>query len=247
MKTTDAPVARLLNVSKVFTSGDQKTCAVNAVSLDFFPGEMVVLLGPSGSGKTTLLTTLAGLLPPTSGEVMLFGRPVSSYRPSELQHVRAARIGFVFQTFLLMEALTVEGNISIVTRFIERDRNGIEGEITSILDHLNIAHLARKYPAELSQGEKQRVAIARAIVNKPDLIIADEPTASVDAKNGAEIIRLFRGFAREENRCVLITSHDRRVISYADRVVEMEDGRVIGKGAASHPPSIAEPVGSPQA
>jgi len=227
MNAIDTPLVQLINVSKVFTSGEQKTCAVNNVSLDLFTGEMIVLLGPSGSGKTTLLTTLAGLLQPTTGTVMLFGKPMTSYTPAELQHVRAVRIGFVFQTFLLMEALTVEENVSIVTGFVRRHRDGIENEIGDLLLHLNVAHLAKKHPAELSQGEKQRVAIARAIINKPDLIIADEPTASVDASTGTEIIRLLHGFAKEQSKCVLVTSHDSRVIAFADRVVEMEDGRMI--------------------
>ena len=226
MNATHKPVAQLINVSKVFRSGEQKTCAVNDVSLDMFAGEMVVLLGPSGSGKTTLLTTLAGLIQPTSGTVMLFGRAYTTYTQADLQHLRAARIGFVFQTFMLIDALTVEQNISIVTSFVRGQRNGVRDEILELLRHLNIAHLATKHPAELSQGEKQRVAIARAVINKPDLIIADEPTASVDTANGTEIIRLLYSFAKESGKCVLITSHDQRVVAFADRVVEMEDGRV---------------------
>ena len=220
------PIAQLINVSKVFSTGEQKTYAVNDVSLDLFTGEMVVLLGPSGSGKTTLLTTLAGLIQPTSGTVMLFGRPLSSYTQANLQHLRAARIGFVFQTFLLIDALTVEENISIVTKFVRGQRNGVRDEIMELLRHLNIAHLGTKHPAELSQGEKQRVAIARAVINKPDLIIADEPTASVDTANGTEITRLLHWFAKENGKCVLVTSHDQRVVAFGDRVVEMEDGRV---------------------
>ncbi len=220
------PIAQLINVSKVFSTGEQKTCAVNDVSLDLFTGEMVVLLGPSGSGKTTLLTTLAGLIQSTNGMVMLFGRPLASYTQADLQHLRAARIGFVFQTFLLIDALTVEENISIVTKFVRGQRNGVRNEILELLRHLNIAHLGTKHPAELSQGEKQRVAIARAVINKPDLIIADEPTASVDTANGTEITRLLHSFAKESGKCVLVTSHDQRVVAFADRVVEMEDGRV---------------------
>lgn len=225
MKTTNTSLARLVNVSKVFTSG-QQAYAVNNVSLDLFLGEMVVLLGPSGSGKTTLLTTLAGLLQPTSGTVMLFDKPLASYRAAELQRIRAEHIGFVFQTFLLIDALTVEENISIVTRFVGNRSNGNSNEIRNLMHHLNITHLAKKHPAELSQGEKQRVAIARAVINKPDLIIADEPTASVDGTNGVEITRLLHRFAKEENKCVLITSHDERVVEFADRVIKMHDGRV---------------------
>jgi putative ABC transport system ATP-binding protein len=158
--------------------------------------------------------------------VTLFGKPLTSYTPADLQHVRAARIGFVFQTFLLLESLTVEENIMIVTSFIRNSCDSIDTRIKELLDQLNIGHLAKKRPDELSQGEKQRVAIARAVINEPDLIIADEPTASVDTVNGSEIIRLLQGFAKNAKTCVLVTSHDMRIVAFADRVLEMEDGRI---------------------
>ncbi len=226
--TTDGkpPLARLLGVTKVFMAGDQATRAVDNVRLDLYAGEMTVLLGPSGSGKTTLLTILGGLIQPTSGEVILFDRSLRSYTPAELQLLRALRIGFVFQTFLLIDALTVEENIHLVTMFAGRRRSGVKEEIRSLLRRLNIDHLARKRPGQLSQGEKQRVAIARAVVNRPDLLIADEPTASVDEANGTEIIQLLHEFAQTDGKSVLVTSHDQRVVAFADRVVAMRNGRI---------------------
>jgi putative ABC transport system ATP-binding protein len=230
----NAPLARLLNVTKVFSTGGQDTHAMDNVSLDLFAGEMVVLLGPSGSGKTTLLTILAGLMESTAGNVILFDRSLISYTHASLQLLRATRVGFVFQTFLLLDALTVEENVTIVTEFVRPRRDGIKGETAALLHRLNIGHLARKHPHELSQGEKQRVAVARALINRPELIIADEPTASVDSPNGLEIIHLLHRLASSEHKCVLVASHDQRVMSYADRVIGMRDGRIAPAEAAMH-------------
>jgi putative ABC transport system ATP-binding protein len=221
------PLVRLVDVTKTFGLNEHTTTALHGVSLQAFPAELVMLLGPSGSGKTTLLTLIAGLVQPTSGVVSLFGTDIGCYSRQELQKLRALRIGFVFQTFLLLDALDVLENIALVCRFAGRSRAESRRRATELLRRLRIEHLAAKSPKTLSQGEKQRVAVARAIANDADLILADEPTASLETKQGFGIIQLLHGYAAQENKCVIIASHDLRIVEYADRVLRLEDGMLL--------------------
>lgn len=217
-------VLKLVHASKLFGTNDHKTAAVRDVCFRAFPGELVVLLGPSGSGKTTLLTLMTGLIKPTSGTVALFGRDIASYTSEELQRVRAMQIGFVFQTFHLIDSLTVIENVMMVLRFAGKVRSEARRRAWSLLEQLNAAHLANKFPTRLSQGEKQRVAVARAIANEAELIVADEPTASLDTENGRGIIHLLHRHAKERGRCVVVASHDLRMVGFADRLFLVEDG-----------------------
>ena len=216
----------LVDVSKIFGRNGRKTVAVDKISFDSRPGEMVLFLGPSGSGKTTLLTLIAGLLPPTSGEVVLFGKTVERYSIRDLQLLRARQMGFVFQTFQLIDALTAEENIKLVLHFAGHQKQTATEKAGKLLRQLHIDHLADKLPTEMSQGEKQRVAVARAIANDPELILADEPTASLESTQGFEVIRLLHQYAKEYQRCVIVASHDLRLAEYADRVIRMADGRL---------------------
>jgi putative ABC transport system ATP-binding protein len=219
-------VVRLDNVSKVFNSSERGTIAVQAVTLEARRGELLLLLGPSGSGKTTLLALAAGLLKPTSGRVLLFGRKIESYSAAKLQDLRANRVGFIFQTFLLIESLTVSENVEVVLRFTRKSKKEARRRAGSLLKLFHIEHLAQKFPLSLSQGEKQRVAIARAIANGAGLILADEPTGSLESKQGFDIIRLLHDYAKFEQGCVIVASHDLRLVDCADRVVRMEDGKL---------------------
>ncbi len=217
-------VVRLDGVSKIFGSNGNRTAAVRNISLEACSGELVLLLGPSGSGKTTLLTLIAGLVKPTSGTVSIFGMNIEDYTPKELQRLRAMRIGFVFQTFHLIDSLNVLENVALVLRFAGKTRAKAKRHAKDMLERFHIEHLFRKFPANLSQGEKQRVAVARAIANQAELIIADEPTASLESKQGFDIIQLLHQYAQEENRCVIVASHDLRIVEFADRVLKLEDG-----------------------
>jgi putative ABC transport system ATP-binding protein len=219
-------VVTLVGVSKIFGRNGRRTVAVDKISFDSKPGEMVLFLGPSGSGKTTLLTLIAGLLPPTSGEVVLFGKSVESYSARDLQQLRARQMGFVFQTFQLIDALTAEENIKLVLHFAGHQKQTAKEKASMLLHQLHIGHLADKLPTEMSQGEKQRVAVARAIANDPELILADEPTASLESTQGFEVIRLLHQYAKAHQRCVIVASHDLRLAEYADRVIRMADGRL---------------------
>jgi putative ABC transport system ATP-binding protein len=225
--TGPKPVVQLSAVSKIFGSDERKTVALQDVSLDVSSGELLLVLGPSGSGKTTLLTLIAGLMKATSGTISLFGRNIELYSVRELQQIRAMRIGFIFQTFLLIDSLTVQENVGVVLRFTGKTRKEAHHQALRLLTQFHVEHLAEKFPRTLSQGEKQRVAVARAIANQGDLIIADEPTGCLESKQGFEIIKLLKTYSRDQNRCVIVASHDLRIGEYADRILRMEDGALV--------------------
>jgi len=224
------PVARLEGVSKIYQGNGRETSALKEVSFRAFPGEVILFLGPSGSGKSTFLTILAGLQQPTSGEAWLFGRKIPEYSAAGLQKLRAARIGFIFQTFHLLDSLDATENISLVMRFNHIKKREATLRTSQLLEQFGIAHLAKAYPRAMSQGEKQRVAVARAVANNAALIIADEPTGSLATEQGMNIVGLLKESALTEKRCVIIASHDRRIAGYADRVLFLNDGVCSEKG-----------------
>jgi putative ABC transport system ATP-binding protein len=224
---TSPPVASALRVSKVYGGAGHRTTALSDVSFEANAAELVLLLGPSGSGKTTLLTIVAGLERPTAGEVSLFGKNITSYSPGQIQKLRACSIGFVFQSFHLIDDLTVLDNVLLVTRFARQPRHAAKERALGLLARFGVGKLATAYPRTLSQGEKQRVAVARALVNEAKLIIADEPTASLASQQGFEIVGLLRSFATDENRCVVVASHDERIAEFSDRVLRLRDGTLV--------------------
>lgn len=195
--------------------------AVDDVSLDVARGEVVLIIGPNGSGKTTLLSMLGGLVRPTSGSVVVEGRALDEMPERELETFRLKRVGFVFQTFRLLDALSVRENVQLVIDLAGEKRNA-----DALLDRVGALHLANRNTRVLSGGEKQRVAIARALANDPAIILADEPTGSLDSAAGEATIALLRDAARIDGRSVVIVSHDTRIVSHADRVVRMLDGKV---------------------
>ncbi len=217
-------VARLIEVTRVYGSAGRETTALRHVSLAVHTGETVLLLGPSGSGKTTLLTLMGGLQHPTKGTVEIFGRNVEDYSPRELQRIRATRIGFVFQTFRLLEPLSVLDNVTLVMKFAGVRRAEARRRALALLGEFGVGELAGASPRTLSQGQKQRVAVARALANDAELIIADEPTGSLATAQGLDIVRSLTAKVREGNRCAVIVSHDERIADYADRVLHLEDG-----------------------
>lgn len=227
MKDEFENIILLQNVSKIYNINEQTSIGVKDIDFQAKPGELVLLLGPSGSGKTTLLTLIAGLLRPSDGNIRLFGNPIESYTNAELQSLRARKIGFIFQTFLLIDALTSSQNIELVMKFNSKPKREARKTVRALLKDLRIEYLADKLPSAMSQGEKQRVAVARAVANNAELILADEPTASLDTENGSIIIQLLSSFARS-NKCVVVASHDLRLKEYADRIIYLENGRIIG-------------------
>ena len=231
MTSARTPLCELAHVTRSYNGSSGP--AVRDVSLEVSPGEMVLLVGPSGSGKTTLLTLIAGLLRPDAGMVRLFGEDLASCSPDRMQHVRARRIGFVFQTFQLIDAITAVENVALALRF-----GGLRGSEAlrrahELLVGRGIGHLAHKKPGAMSQGEKQRVAITRATANQPDLILADEPTASLETSQGLGIIKLLREYASAQGCSVIVATHDLRMTEFATRVLRIEDGRVVKETRSS--------------
>lgn len=223
----DKDIVYLEGVNKFYRSNSHKCTGVKDINLSVRKGELLLLLGPSGSGKTTLLTLIAGLLEPTSGKVFLYNENISEMRPGELQQLRAKRIGFIFQTFLLIDSLSAIQNIELVLRFAKQNKKYSREQAFNLLKQFGIEELAFKSSVSLSQGEKQRVAVARAIANNADLILADEPTASLETNQGMLIIELLHNYAMKQNKCVIVASHDLRLKDYADRIIYLQDGEII--------------------
>lgn len=211
-------------LTRRFGEGDTQVVAVQDVSLEVAPGEVVLIMGPSGSGKTTLLLMLGALLRPSSGTIFLDGQRIDEMSESELPAVRLRHFGFIFQDFNLLTALSVLDNVALIAQLAGEGRAAALHRAEELLRALGLAERLSFLPHTLSGGEKQRVAIARALVNDPALILADEPTANLDSRIGREIMRLLRRVAQEQARSVVIVSHDQRIQEIADRVLWLEDG-----------------------
>ena len=217
---------RTENLRKVFSTDVVETHALNGVDINIHDGEFVAIMGPSGCGKSTLLNILGMLDTPTEGTYWLEGREVSQLKEDDRTAYRRGKIGFVFQSFNLIEELNVTENVGLPLGYL-----GIKGEqrrkrVEETLERMGISHRAGHYPNQLSGGQQQRVAIARAVVCKPGLILADEPTGNLDSKNGIEVMELLRELNREGTTVVMVT-HSQRDASYADRVINLFDGQIV--------------------
>jgi putative ABC transport system ATP-binding protein len=224
---TGVPILEAHHVVKELGEGDGKIVALRDVSLSLYPGEFTLLMGPSGSGKTTLLSILGCILTPTSGLVKLTGECVNVSAPEELANLRRKHLGFIFQSYNLFPTLNAFDNVQIGL-----DVRGISGaerrrRALRALHDVGLGHRLRSYPGTLSGGEKQRVAVARAIASSPSIILADEPTAALDAENGQAIMELLAHIAKKDQCAILAVTHDSRTIPYADRVIEIEDGKIL--------------------
>jgi putative ABC transport system ATP-binding protein len=213
-------------VGMAFTSSCVEVRALMDISLSFDRGQFTIIKGPSGSGKTTLLSILGCLLSPSSGSVTIFGDTTAALSKKEMRALRLDRIGFVFQDFNLLEALSVEENVAISSRLSGMSKAQASKKSRALLERVGLDGRLGFLPKELSQGEKQRVAIARALVNNPDIIIGDEPTANLDSKTGQDIIALMREFAAD--KAVIVATHDERISQMADKVILLEDGKIVG-------------------
>ncbi len=216
---------QISHVTKRYGVGSTQVTAVRDVSLSVAPGEIVLIMGPSGSGKTTLLLMLGALLKPTEGTIQLNDTVLSALAENRLPDIRLRQFGFIFQDFNLLSALTVLENVAIVAELAGLKSSAARKKAQAILNDLGLGERLNFLPEKLSGGEKQRVAIARSLVNDPTLILADEPTANLDSKIGHEVMRLLRRIAKEQQRSVVIVSHDQRIKDIADRVLWLEDGQ----------------------
>jgi putative ABC transport system ATP-binding protein len=220
-------VLRLDNVSKHYRTGEFTVTALSRVTFQVNRGEIVAVMGPSGSGKTTLLTIAGALLRPSEGSVHICGIDITNMTETELASIRRHRVGFVYQSFNLLEALTAWENVRLVIQHHSKDSEH-EASIRAreLLDMFGLSHRLNSLPKKMSDGEKQRVAIARALAKNADLMLADEPTANLDARRGAEVMALLREKAVELNKAVVVVSHDNRIRQFAHRVVWLEDGTI---------------------
>lgn len=221
----EKPVIEALGLTKIYGEGATAVKALDGVDLVVRKGEVVLIMGPSGSGKTTLLSVIGALLTPTSGTVNLAGEDVTILSERELPDIRLKHLGFVFQDFNLLSALSARENIELVLNLA-----GVKGaeairRAEDTLTGLGLGERLDFRPDKLSGGEKQRVAIARALANKPEILLCDEPTANLDSKIGHDIVRRLRAIAKEQDRSVVIVSHDTRIREHADRILWLEDGR----------------------
>ena len=223
-----ATVLEANHVGKTFLSGPVSTQVLDDVSFALTGGELTLVSGPSGCGKSTLLAILSGLLTTDSGRVVALGEDLGRLSPRALEHFRLANTGFVFQGFNLFPALTAIEQVMLPLRYMGVTPQAAETRARAALDEAGLpAHRWPLRPAQLSGGEKQRVAIARAVAKQPRLLFADEPTSALDAANGGRVIELLHEIALRHGTAVVCASHDPRLIDYADRVLTMEDGRVL--------------------
>lgn len=215
------------DLTKVYREGAYEVTAVSGVSLSVQVGEMVGIMGPSGSGKTTLLSMLGCILKPSSGTLILRGEAVRDFDEGRLPELRRRSVGFIFQSFNLFAALTALENVEVVLNLKGVKGPAARAAAAALLEKVGLERRAGFLPRDLSGGEKQRVSVARALAGDPPLILADEPTANLDWKNGEQVIRLLRAAAHADGRSVVVVTHDHRVEPYMDRVLRLEDGRLV--------------------
>ena len=217
---------KLENIEKIFRTEEVETVALNSVSLEVKQGEFVAVMGPSGCGKSTLLNILGLLDNPTNGTYVLDGENVGQLKESQRTRVRKGQIGFVFQSFNLIDELNVEENVELPLTYLGVPKNERRQRVEEVLRRMAISHRAHHFPQQLSGGQQQRVAIARAVVCRPKLILADEPTGNLDSKNGIEVMQLLTQLNADGCTIVMVT-HSQRDAGYAQRIVNMLDGQIV--------------------
>lgn len=218
-------ILRVENLTKTYGEGEGKVEALKNINLSINKGEFVAIIGASGSGKSTLLHLLGGLDRPTSGKVIIDEKSIYDYKDEELSIFRRRKIGFIFQFFNLLPILDVEENIELP---VVLDNEKVDKEyLDEIIRILNLENRRTHLPSELSGGQQQRVSIGRALINKPSIVLADEPTGNLDSKNTREVIELLKLTARKFNQTLILITHDTNIASMADRVITIEDGEII--------------------
>lgn len=216
------------DVVKSFPVGDSRTYALKGATLDARFGELLMIVGPSGCGKTTLLSVICGTLQCEEGRLTVFDHDLRKMKDADVTRFRCENVGFIFQQFNLIPTLTAVENASIPLILNGVSVKQAEKHAGEVLAEVGLGDKLHSYPSQLSGGQLQRVAISRALVHEPRLIICDEPTASLDAASGQKTLDLLKSSALQPDRCVIVVTHDNRIYHFADRIAEMEDGRVIG-------------------
>ncbi|EEJ71611.1 ABC transporter, ATP-binding protein [Lactobacillus ultunensis DSM 16047] len=221
-------VIELKDVKKIYGTGEAQVEALKNVDVKANKGEVVLIMGPSGAGKSTFLTIAGSLQKPTSGEVLINDQDISDFSAKKRDALRLDKIGFVLQAYNLVPFLTVKEQFVLVDK-VKKQNNLSKEKLQVLLKQLGITKLLKKYPNELSGGQQQRAAIARALYANPEILLADEPTASLDTKNVEEVGQLFKDLAKKRDKAVMLVTHDPRLEKYADHIYEMMDGQMTKK------------------
>ncbi|MBP3963103.1 ABC transporter ATP-binding protein [Paenibacillus lignilyticus] len=217
----------LKNITHTFEDGGRQRTILNTLNLQVSEGELVAIMGPSGSGKSTFLSIAGALLKPTSGDVLVDGEAINRLDKQELADVRLHKLGFIFQSANLIPYLKVKEQLILVAKLSGMDKRIGARRTDEILRRLGLDHRSDAYPGKLSGGERQRVAIARALMNDPAVLLADEPTASLDATRGLDVVRMLAGEARELGKSAVMVTHDERILPLCDRILYLENGSLI--------------------
>ncbi|NJL55437.1 ATP-binding cassette domain-containing protein [bacterium] len=224
------PIISARNLDHYFGSGALRKQALFDINLDIHAGEIIIMTGPSGSGKTTLLTLMGGLRSAQDGSLQILGEEICGASKQQLTQLRK-QIGYIFQAHNLMTFLTAKQNVRLSLELHERYLyQDMDALAISMLESVGLGHRTEYYPENLSGGQKQRVAIARALISQPKIVLADEPTAALDKKSGRDVVELMQTLAKEQGCTILLVTHDNRILDIADRIVYMEDGRLVGTG-----------------
>jgi len=221
-------------ITKAFGEGPSRVEALRGVDLEHKHGELLMIVGPSGSGKTTLISIIAGILDPTEGDCTVLEHNIREFQKEALTQFRGEKIGFVFQAFNLIPMLTATENVAVplLLNGVEYDEALVKA--AELLKRYGLEDKLDRYPKDLSGGEQQRVAIARSCIHEPELIVCDEPTSSLDSETGAKVMELFRQEVLEKNRSLIIVTHDSRIFPFADRILKLDDGRVVENSTNNH-------------
>lgn len=222
------PAVTLRDVQKEYGEGESRVLALRGVTIDIYPGELTLLVGPSGCGKSTLISILAATLNATAGQVDVLGSRLNSLSKNERSDFRSQNVGFVFQMFNLLPALTAAENVAVPLVIQGCSKSTAVGKATAVLEAVGMGDRVHSLPRKLSGGQQQRVAIARALAHEPRLLVCDEPTSAVDAKTGQTVMSLIRKLSLSPDRVTVVVTHDPRVFGFADRIISLEDGRVSG-------------------
>lgn len=221
------PVLEAQSVTKTYEVENNIIRAVDEVSLQICPGEFVALVGPSGSGKTTMLAILAGLLSPTGGSILIGGEDLSGMSEGDRTRFRREKVGFTFQDNNLVPYLTVQENVELMLKLNGRFNAKSKKRAADLLEQLGLGDRLKNLPSQLSGGQQQRVAIARALVHKPNIVLADEPTASLDTQRAFQVVGTFADLIHAENLAGIMVTHDLRMVKYVDKIVQMRDGKIM--------------------
>ncbi len=221
------PLIKVKNLIKEYSAGDDTVKALNNVSFEIMPGEICCIFGTSGSGKSTLLNQLAGLEAPTSGEILIGNIPISRLSENDLAIFRQRYLGFIFQSYNLLETMTALENTALPLIFKGIDKKTREQQAKAILDIVGLSHRLNHYPSQMSGGQQQRVGIARAFITKPKIIFADEPTGNLDTKTTIEVMEMIKNFAQKYNQTIILVTHEPELANYATRVITLADGKII--------------------